>query len=98
MAHGYHRAAGGLKDGPLQARSVFYFRVRGFRQDEPGRPFSFDTAVINHPSMQSAFAALTLCYPGTRIAAIQETEFSDDGLPAVRMTAHYRKVKPKAYA
>lgn len=80
-------SAGGLKDGPLQAESVFYFRVSGLRADGSGM-FSFHTAVINKPSLTDAYAGLQLAYPGATITAVRESEFAADGLPVVSLRGH----------
>ena len=57
---------------------TFYFRVR------TPKGYTFDIASVQHENVQDAYSSLAKIYPGARIAAIEETEFDQDGLPVLK--------------
>jgi len=65
----------GLRGGPFKPDGpVFYFRV-----GIGGR--SFETAVIDQKTINDAYDALRRVYPGHQVAAVNPTDFAEDGLP-----------------
>lgn len=65
----------GLLGAPFKPSGpVFYFRVSDGAR-------SFETALTGHPNVHDAYDALRKIYPGRQIAAVNPTEFAEDGLP-----------------
>ena len=64
----------------LPGKKTFYFRVR------TPKGYTFDTAVVQHATLDEAHTAMMKVYPGAKLTVIEEREFDPDGLPKLKTT------------